>query len=283
MLQIDLHSHSTVSDGSLIPADLVRHAAGQGIKVLALTDHDDMAGLAEARATAADAGIAFITGTEISVTWNRHTVHIVGLKIDPDSPELRAGLEAIRAGRVGRAAEIAAALEKVGIQGSLEGAYAFANERVIGRMHFAHFLVQQGYAKDVSSVFRKYLVRGKPGYVPHTWAPLEDAVRWIRGAGGVAVIAHPGRCDFGSTTLRALLGEFRELGGTGIEVVTGSHTAEQAHLFAGHAKHYGLLASVGSDYHGPGQKYLEMGRLPPLPEGCAPIWQDWPEAAVLQD
>jgi predicted metal-dependent phosphoesterase TrpH len=281
MLQIDLHSHSLVSDGSLTPAELVRHAAGQGIKVLALTDHDDTAGLAEARATAAESGIAFIAGTEISVTWNRHTVHIVGLKIDPDNPALQAGLEAIRVGRVGRAAEIAAALAKAGIQGSLEGAHAFASKRIIGRMHFAQFLAQQGYAKDVPSVFRKYLAKGKPGYVPHDWAALEDAVRWIREAGGLAVIAHPGRCDFGSTTLRALLGEFKELGGTGIEVVTGSHTAEQAHLFAGHARRYGLLASVGSDYHGPGYKYLEMGRLPPLPDGCTPIWQDWPEATAL--
>lgn len=282
MLQVDLHSHSTISDGSLTPTELVRHAAAQGVKVLALTDHDDVTGLGEARAAAEEAGIVLIGGVEISVTWNRHNLHIVGLRVDPSHAGLLAGLAEIRAGRIERAAGIAAKLEKVGVTGALGGAYGFASDRIIGRMHFAHFLVQQGHVKDVNAAFKKYLAKGKPGYVSHVWAPLEDAVRWIRSSGGVAVLAHPGRCDFGATTMRNLLGEFRDLGGTALEVVTGSHTVDHVRLFAGYSKSFGLMASTGSDYHGPGHKYLEMGRLPPLPQGCIPVWHDWPEVAALQ-
>ena len=280
MSSIDLHSHSTISDGLFTPAELVGRAAAQGVKVFALTDHDDVAGLGEARAAALEAGIALINGTEISVTWRNRTVLIVGLKIDPAHPELQQGLQAIRIGRTKRAEGIAAELEKVGIEGSLAGAYSYAaNPELVSRSHFARFLVEKGYAKDVKTVFKKYLVKGKPGYVPHAWAELADVVGWVRASGGIAVLAHPGRYDLGRTTMQALLAGFKEVGGEAIEIVTGSHTPDQYALFVEYAKQFDLLASCGSDYHGPGESYLELGRLQPLPTGCKPVWRDWPEAA----
>ena len=277
---IDLHCHSTVSDGLFSPSDLVRRAAAQGVRVLALTDHDDVAGLDEARVAAQEAGISLINGAEISVTWKNRTIHVVGLKIDPAYPELREGLQSIRAGRAERAERIAADLERVGIAGSLDGAYAYAaNPQILSRTHFARFLVEKGYAKDVRSVFKKYLAKGKPGNVAHAWADLADVVDWINGSGGVAVLAHPGRYDLGRTNMALLLEDFKDAGGAGIEVVSSSHSQEEYNLFAYFAEQYGLLASSGSDYHGPGESYMDFGRLPALPPGCKPIWHDWPEAA----
>lgn len=278
---IDLHSHSIVSDGTLTPSQLVEHAAAQGVRVLALTDHDDIAGLDEAAEVAARLGVAFINGVEISVTWNNRTIHVVGLKVSPDYLPLMDGLASIRAGRHTRAQGMAAGLEQVGIAGSLEGAYLHAKRGIISRSHFARFLVETGHAKDVSSVFKKYLVKGKPGYFEHRWASLEDAIGWIAGSGGMAVLAHPGRYDLGRTNLLKLLAEFRELGGAGIEVVTGSHTPDQYQQFAQLAHQFDLLASLGSDYHGPGHTYIDMGRLPDLPSGCVPVWRDWAETAAI--
>lgn len=276
MPNFDLHTHSNASDGLLAPADLVKRAASQGVTVLALTDHDDVGGLAEARRAAADLGLAFVNGVEISVSWNRHTIHVVGLHIDPENPVLQAGLGEIRAGRMARARRIASALEERGIPGSLEGARSFAtNPHIIGRTHFARFLVESGRAKDVRTVFKKYLVKGKPGYVSHEWAKLEDAVAWIRAAGGIAVLAHPGRYQVGRASMEALLSDFKGAGGGGIEVITGSHTPEQFPVFAEYASKYGLLASRGSDFHGPGESYTELGRLPELPSACKPVWHDW--------
>jgi predicted metal-dependent phosphoesterase TrpH len=277
MDNIDLHCHSTVSDGLLTPAQLVERAAACGITVLALTDHDDVGGLEEARQAAAKKNITFVNGVEISVDWRGQTLHIVGLGIDPNDPELVKGLSGIREGRMLRARNIAAQLDKFGIHGSFEGARSQAGDgHLIGRMHFARFLVQQGYAKDVKSVFRKYLVKGKPGYAPHLWAPLCDAVGWIRKSGGRAVLAHPGRYKLGKGALDELLLEFRTLGGEAIEVITSSHTPEQSLLFARHAQRLGLLASRGSDFHGPGESYLDLGRMPELPAMCIPVWHDWP-------
>ena len=277
---IDLHSHSIVSDGLLTPAELVAHAASRGIRVLALTDHDDVAGLTEAEAAAAQHSITLVSGVEISVTWRRRTLHIVGLKIDPQSPSLVDGLAQIRAGRHIRAQGMAASLDKAGISGSLEGAYAYAREGIISRTHFAQYLVAQGHAPDTRSVFRKFLVKGKPGYFEYSWADLEEAVGWILESGGVPVLAHPGRYDLGRTNMLLLLEEFRALGGVAIEVVTGSHTTDQYREFARLAHQFSLKASLGSDYHGPGHSYLDMGRLPALPADCVPVWQDWPEAVV---
>ncbi len=278
MSSIDLHSHSTVSDGLFTPSELIRRAAAQGVRVLALTDHDDVAGLDEAREAAAEAGIALVNGVEVSVTWNNRSVHIVGLRIDPAYAPLRAGLAAIRAGRGERARLMAAELEKAGISGSLEGAYAYAaNPGIISRTHFARFLVEKGIVKDTRTVFKKYLVKGKPGYVAHRWADFTDAVEWIRASGGIAVLAHPGRYDLGRTNLASLIADFKEAGGEAIEVVTGSHTAEQFAQFARYAKEYDLLASCGSDFHGLGESYMDLGRLPDLPSGCKPVWHNWPE------
>lgn len=281
MLDYDLHCHSSVSDGLLSPADLVARAAERGVKVLALTDHDDVDGLAEAAQAAASHGIQFINGVEISVSWRSHTLHIVGLRIDPQHVPLLEGLHAIRSGRRHRAELMAASLARCGIGGALEGAYRYAhNPEIIGRTHFARFLVEAGHAKDVRSVFKRYLAKGKPGYVPHQWASLPDALAWIKGAGGIAVLAHPGRYTagrkaMGKSTLHELIGEFTSLGGQGIEVVTGSHTPPQFAEFARYAKEFGLLSSCGSDYHGPGESYQDIGRLPDLPMECKPVWSLW--------
>lgn len=273
---IDLHCHSNVSDGMLAPAVLVARAAEQGVTALALTDHDDVAGLVEARTTAQGLGLQLINGVEISVSWGTHTLHIVGLNINPEHPELVQGLATIRAGRSERAMRMAEQLAKVGIANSLAGAYQHAsNPNLIGRMHFARYLVAQGVVKDVRTVFKKYLVKGKPGYVPHQWADLADAVGWIRASGGQAVLAHPGRYQMGNGKMHELLETFKAVGGEGIEVVTGSHTPEQYPHFANLAKKFGLLSSRGSDFHAPDEGYRDIGRLPPLPEICIPIWQSW--------
>lgn len=278
MLNIDLHCHSTVSDGLLTPTQLVEHAAARGVDILALTDHDDVSGLAEARAMAAERNITLINGVEISVDWRGQTLHIVGLGIDPEHPDLARGLSSIRNGRMVRARNIATQLDKIGIHGSFEGASRNAGEgHLLGRMHFARFLVQQGHARDVKAVFKKYLVKGKPGYAPHQWAPLSDAVGWIRASGGRAVIAHPGRYKLSRKAMDELLEEFRALGGEAIEVITGSHTPEQSMQFARHSQRLGLLASRGSDFHGPGESYFDLGRMPALPAICRPVWHDWNE------
>jgi predicted metal-dependent phosphoesterase TrpH len=282
-LIFDLHSHSNISDGLLSPSELVVHASVHGVDVLALTDHDDTSGLKLAAAEARLRGIQLINGVEISVTWKKRTLHIVGLNIDPEHPPLKSGLAAIRAGRHVRAVGMAAGLDKVGIMGSLEGAYEYAKDGIIGRVHFARFLVQSGVAKDNKAVFKKYLVKGKPGYVEHEWASLEEAVTWIVGSGGEAVLAHPGRYDLRRTSMLLLLEEFRALGGTAIEVVTGSHTGAQYVEYAKYAQLFGLKSSLGSDYHGKGLSFMEMGRLPALPNNCVPIWQDWPVAQKLQN
>jgi len=281
VLDYDLHCHSNISDGTLAPAELVDRAAGRGVKVIALTDHDDLDGLVEARAAAARHGMTFINGVEISVTWRSHTLHIVGLNISPDYPMLVEGLSVVRSGRVERAKKMSEELAKAGIGGVFEGAYHFAsNPNMIGRTHFARYLVEAGHCKDVKSVFNRYLVKGKPGYVPHQWAALQDAVGWIRGSGGVAVLAHPGRymsgrIGMGKKTMHELLAEFVELGGQAIEVVTGSHTPEQYAEFARYAEEFKLLASCGSDFHGPGESWRDMGRLPDFPLGCRPVWEIW--------
>ncbi len=281
MLDYDLHCHSSISDGLLTPADLVARAALRGVKTLALTDHDDIDGLAEAATAAKQHGIQFINGVEISVTWRNHTVHIVGLRIDPECKLLVDGLRSVRGSRGARARLMAESLAKCGIGGALEGAYRYvSNPELIGRTHFARYLVEAGHAKDVRSVFDKYLVKGKPGYVPHQWASLEDAVKWVRDCGGIAVVAHPGRYIAGSgrmgkNNLRELLREFTALGGQGIEVVSGTHTPEQFAEFARYAKELNLFASCGSDYHGPGESYRDVGCLPDFPPGCRPVWEAW--------
>ncbi len=286
MLDYDLHCHSTCSDGTLAPAELVARAAGRGVKTLALTDHDELDGLAEARQAATACGMNFIDGVEISVSWRKHTLHIVGLRIDPAYPPLVAGLQQVRSGRGLRAQKMADELAKVGIGGMLEGAYRYTtNPNMIGRTHFARYLVESGRCKDVKSVFSRYLAQGKPGYVPHQWAELQDAIAWIKGSGGIAVLAHPGRYmvgrqSMGSKTMRELLEEFVACGGQALEVVTGSHTPEQYAEFARYAQEFGLGCSCGSDFHGPNESYRDLGRLPDLPAGCRPVWAEWETSAI---
>jgi predicted metal-dependent phosphoesterase TrpH len=246
------------------------------VQFLALTDHDELSGLAEARARAKELGMGFINGVEISVTWGGITVHVVGLRIDPNNAVLQAGLASVRAGRARRAEKMAEQLSAAGIEGSLEGAQRYAeNSAIIGRTHFARFLVEAGRASDVKQVFQRFLIKDKPGYVPHQWAELGDAIAWIHAAGGIAVVAHPGRYKLSSAEMRQFLTEFRELGGDGIEVVTGSHSPEQYGQYAALALEFGLLASRGSDFHGPGESRVELGRLPDLPAHLKPVWHDW--------
>lgn len=274
-LHYDLHSHSTASDGTLAPAELVRRAHAQGVDVLALTDHDVTDGIAEAAETARQLGLRLVPGVEISITWKGATIHIVGLNIDPAHEGLQAGLAALRATRTVRGEEIARRLAKHGIEGALQGAQAYANGQILSRTHFARFLVEQGHAKDMRQVFKRFLVHNKPGHVAGEWASLEDAVGWIRAAGGQAVIAHPARYRITASRLRKFIEEFKDCGGAGIEVVSGSHSAGDVQGMLQHAKRFELLASCGSDYHGPEQPWVELGRLTPLPEGCTPVWTAW--------
>ncbi|MCA1977861.1 MAG: PHP domain-containing protein [Thiobacillus sp.] len=277
MLNIDLHCHSNVSDGLLPPAEVAMRAAANGVHALALTDHDDVGGLAEAAAAASAAGMAFIPGVEISVTWRGKTVHIVGLRIDPTHPALVAGLADIRQGRVARARRMGEDLAMSGIAGAYEGAYEYAaNKQMVGRTHFARWLVAQGLVADVRSAFRRYLTPGNPGYVEHEWTSLENAVGWIRASGGTAVIAHPGRYPFDHRETHLLLDAFRALGGEGIEVITGSHHPSEYGKWADLARAFGLKASRGADFHAPGEG-IDIGRLPALPHWCQPVWQNWPE------
>lgn len=272
----DLHSHSTYSDGLLAPAVLVQRAAARGVEVLALTDHDDTGGLAEAAAAARETSLTLVPGAELSVSWERHTIHVVALQIDPHNRVLGEGLAEIRSGRDARARRMANSLADVGIPGAYEGARRFVtSERLISRSHFARFLIEQGHAKDMKSVFRRYLTQGKPGYVAHAWATLPQAVGWIHAAGGQAVLAHPGRYRVTATGMRRLLGGFREAGGDGIEVLSSSHTPAQFTEYATYARVFGLLGSTGSDYHGPGESWMDLGALPPLPAGVTPVWARW--------
>lgn len=280
-LKIDLHCHSTISDGMLAPEDLVAYAARQGVNVLALTDHDDIGGLKVARQVADEHGITFINGVEISVTWKKRTLHIVGLKINPDNDALKSALNQVHVDRDARAREMAESLAKAGIPDAYEGAKAIAKQAIITRVHFARFLAEKGYAKDTKSVFKKYLVKGKPGYVNHQWMTLAQAVKLILDSGGIPVIAHPGRYDLGIINMLLLMHEFRSYGGVAIEVVTSSHTPPQYQQFAKLAHQFGLKSSQGSDYHGQGISFMEMGYLPPLPANCVPVWQDWPEVQVV--
>lgn len=276
MLNVDLHCHSTVSDGMLAPADVAARAKANGVDVWALTDHDEVGGIAEAREAAGDLGLVFVPGVEISVTWGGETVHIVGLHIDETNKTLIDGLSATRNGRERRAHDIAAQLAAVGIPDAFEGALKYVgNPDLISRTHFARYIVELGLYDNLGEVFRHYLTEGKPGYVPHRWASLKDAVNWITGAGGIAIIAHPGRYDFTELGFDALFAEFKYLGGAAIEVTTGSHTVDQYEYYAKMARRYDFLASRGSDFHGPGESRVDLGGLPPLPDRVVPVWHNW--------
>jgi len=271
----DLHCHSTASDGSLEPKHLIARAIEMGVDVLALTDHDGTEGIIEAQQAAKDTDLTLIPGVEISVTWSGTTVHIVGLNIDIEHPALQQGLQEMRDYRIKRSEKMAERLDKAGISGALEGAKKYASEVMLGRLHFAKFLVEHGHAKDISDVFKRYLVRNKPGYVHGHWATLEQAVTWITQAGGQAVIAHPARYKMTATKLRRLITEFKDWGGTGFEVVSGRQHPEEVKNLAKLANQFELLASCGSDFHTPDNTWVELGKLSRLPESCTPIWTDF--------
>jgi predicted metal-dependent phosphoesterase TrpH len=273
-LNADLHCHSTVSDGTLSPEDLAARAANNGVELWALTDHDEISGQQRARDAAHAHGISYLCGTEISVTFAGETVHIVGLGFDPLDPQLIDGLARTRGGRELRARDMAASLAKVGIHGAFEGALKYVgNPDLISRTHFARHLVETGVCGDTSEVFRRFLTEGKPGFVPHRWAGLGEAVHWITGAGGVAVVAHPGRYRFSPTEEYALFTEFIAHGGRGVEVVTGSHTSAEFLKYADLAIELDLVASRGSDFHSPGESRIDLGKLPPLPAKLTPVWE----------
>jgi 3',5'-nucleoside bisphosphate phosphatase len=273
-LNADLHCHSVVSDGTLTPEALAARAKANGVELWALTDHDEIGGQARAAAAAAANGMAYLTGTEISVTFANETVHIVGLGFDATNPIIVNGLAKTRGGRGERAMEMSDGLAKVGIKGAYEGALKFVgNPELISRTHFARFLVESGVCKDTYEVFRKYLTEGKPGYVPHRWASLGDAVGWITQSGGVAVIAHPGRYKFTANEEFALFSEFKTHGGQGVEVVTGSHTTAEYVEYAAVAKEFGMAASRGSDFHSPDESRIDLGTLPLLPGDLTPVWE----------
>ncbi|MEQ1684003.1 MAG: 3',5'-nucleoside bisphosphate phosphatase [Burkholderiaceae bacterium] len=273
-INADLHCHSAVSDGTLQPEALAARAKANGVELWALTDHDEIGGQQRARDAAVALGLPYLTGTEISVTFADVTVHIVGLGFDADNEALKAGLSATRGGRRERAMEMADGLAKVGIKGTFEGALKYVkNPELISRTHFARFLVESKVCSDTQEVFRKYLVEGKPGFVPHRWATLRNAVTWITQAGGMAVIAHPARYKFTANEEYALFSEFKALGGEGVEVVTGSHSSADAVRYTETALEYGLLASRGSDFHSPAESHMDLGNLPPLPSQLTPVWE----------
>ena len=274
ILNADLHCHSVVSDGTLTPEVLAERAKANGVELWALTDHDEIGGQHRAAAAAKAQGMAYLTGTEISVTFAGETVHIVGLGFDPDDAALKQGLHNTRGGRQQRAMEMSESLAKAGIHGAFEGALKFVgNPELISRTHFARFLVESGVCRETPEVFRKYLTEGKPGYVPHRWASLRDAVTWITQAHGMAVIAHPGRYNFSANEEYALFTEFKAHGGRGVEVVTGSHTKQEFVKYAETAKEFGLAASRGSDFHSPDESHTDLGTLPFLPGDLTPVWE----------
>ena len=274
LVNADLHSHSDRSDGRLAPEALAARAHANGVELWALTDHDELGGQARARDAALALGMGWLSGIEISVSFIGTTVHIVGLGFDLDDAALRAGVAATREGRRDRARRMSTALSAAGIEGAFDGALRHAgNPDLLSRTHFARFLIEQGHCSDMHEVFRRYLTEGKPGYVPHRWAALGDAIRWITGAGGMAVVAHPARYRFTPTEEYALFSEFIGHGGQAVEVITGSHSAAEQITYAGVAQEFGLLASRGSDFHAPGESRTELGALPDLPGRLRPVWE----------
>lgn len=274
ILNADLHCHSVISDGTLTPEELAACAKANGVDLWALTDHDELGGQKRAAVAALALGISYLTGVEISVSFLHQTVHIVGLGFDAANLALRDGLKQTRGGRGQRAIEMSDGLARIGIHGAYEGALKFAGNRdLISRTHFARFLVEVGVCKETYEVFRKYLTEGKPGYVEHRWASLKDAVTWITQAGGVAVIAHPARYKFSANEEFALFTEFKNHGGQGVEVITGSHTPAEYLVYADMAREFGLAASRGSDFHSPVESHTGLGTLPNLPDELLPVWQ----------
>ena len=274
LLNADLHSHSIFSDGTLTPEALADRAKANGVQLWALTDHDDLSGQARARRAAGALGIDLLAGVEISTTFAGETIHIVGLGIDPENAALREGLAGIRAGRGERARTMAEGLRRVGIADAYEGAARYVgNPELVSRTHFARFLVETGVCSSMCDVFRRFLTEGKPGHAPHRWAGVGEAVGWICGAGGLAVIVHPARYKLTPNEEWALFLEFKNHGGAAVEVVCASHYPSDVEKYADYALEFDLLASRGSDFHDPVESRVDIGGTGNLPGRVRPVWE----------
>jgi 3',5'-nucleoside bisphosphate phosphatase len=277
----DLHCHSTVSDGTLSPTELVKRAQGQGVTALSLTDHDTTAGYEEAQAAAKAAEIRLISGIELSASWQEKTFHIVGLDIDPYYPPLLNATLHLQTVRLERAEKIADKLDKKRIPGALEAVIKAAGNGMITRTHFADFLVSQNHVSSQQEAFDRYLAKGKLAYVATVWAELDLAINWITQAGGIAVLAHPLRYKLPTKWMNRLLAAFIKAGGQGIEVVTGRCNADEIKLAASYANIFGLTGSVGSDFHSPSNQWVELGRLAPLPTNIKPVWELFSQVGAI--
>jgi predicted metal-dependent phosphoesterase TrpH len=271
---IDLHTHSHCSDGSLAPEELVERAKACGVRMLALTDHDTLAGLEQARTAAERLNMRLVPGVEISASWRHQSIHVLGLWIDPASSALGAALDAQADRRRARMRGMCAALGKLRLPGDELLAAVEAHPGIPTRTHLAAAMVQQGHVRRTQDAFRKYLGRGRPGYVAADWPALEEVVGWVRAAGGEACLAHPARYLLSSGGRKRLAADFAAAGGTALEVVSGGNGAQNAAGCAALALAFGLRGSVGSDFHGPQLAWNPLGRLAKLPPGIDPVWRD---------
>ncbi|WP_419721316.1 RNase RNM [Pseudescherichia vulneris] len=272
----DLHSHTQASDGLLTPEELVHRAVEMRVGTLAITDHDTTSAIPAAQAEILRAGLnlTLINGVEISTLWENHEIHIVGLNIDIAHPAMVTLLEEQKARRQARAMQIGERLEKAHIPGAWEGALRLANGGAVTRGHFARFLIESGKASDVAGVFKKYLARGKTGYVPPQWCTIKQAIDVIHHSGGKAVVAHPGRYDLSAKWLKRLLAHFAEQSGDAMEVAQCQQAPNERTQLAAYAQQFGLMASQGSDFHQP-CPWIELGRKLWLPAGVEAVWQLW--------
>lgn len=272
----DLHSHTTASDGRLTPAELVKRATDFRVDVLAITDHDTVAGLESAQQAidAQNLALKLVKGIEISTVWNNFDIHIVGLNIDPAHADLVSLIAQQAERRTARAVLMGERLAKSQIAGAYEGARALAGDATLTRAHFARWLVEQGHAKTMQAVFKKFLTRGNTGYVPPNWCSIAEAVQAIHAAGGQAVLAHPGRYDMTAKWLKRLLSDFVAATGDAIEVAQPQQAQNERRTLAEYAEQFGLLSSQGSDFHYP-SPWTELGRNLWLPKASVPVWQDW--------
>jgi len=273
-MQVDLHTHTNASDGTLSPAELVRDAHAAGVQMLAITDHDTVAGL-DSLALPLPDGLRLIPGIELSANWRNTAIHIVGLNIDPDDSNLRAGIAQQHRARTERAAIIAERLEKVGFTDVLAGAQREAGRELVGRPHFARYLVSSGQIKDVNTAFKRHLGRGKRGDVRDGWPEIATVINWIHTAGGAAVLAHPAKHKLTNLRLEELCRDFVTAGGDALEVISGFQNMSLTQKLARLANRHGLQASVGSDFHMPGQPWARLGCVPQLPSDSRPVWRDW--------
>tara|TARA_R110001583_G_scaffold81253_2_gene216989 strand:+ start:17561 stop:18436 length:876 start_codon:yes stop_codon:yes gene_type:complete len=280
---IDLHSHTTASDGQLTPTELIIRAANRQVNMLAITDHDSVDGLQEAQQVIDEKSlkITLINGIEITTNWLNHEIHVVGVNIDPNNQQLTNLIELQKEKRESRAIEMGKRLAKANIEGVYEGAKALAGEGAITRAHFARYLVEQGVAPTFQKVFDKYLSRGNTGYVPHNWVDIEHAIEVIHQAGGQAILAHPNHYNLSNKWMRRLFVDFKDAGGDAMEVALGQQSPQLRLQLAMWSEEYGLLASQGSDFHFVG-RWRDLGKALHLPEIAKPLWLDWPSYQQLK-